>query len=110
MILFQYNLQLHANFCLNLYVDGKIQTAKEIIEEVDDETHKIVFKVIESELLQVYNALTIAVHIEDRDNKQVVVWSINFEKVNANIPDPTIYLDMLCACTKDMDAYILKQA
>ncbi|KAI3728679.1 hypothetical protein L6452_17320 [Arctium lappa] len=92
---------------LHFIHDGKVNTAKEMME-ADDE--KIVFKVIEGDVLQVYNALTLTIHFEEMGDKRLGVWSMDFQKVNASIPDPTTYLDLLCAITKDMDAYILKQA
>lgn len=95
---------------LNLFVEGNMSTAKEIIEAVDDEAHKIVFKVIEGEILEVYSAVTLTIHIEDKGDKQLAIWTMDFKKVNASIPDPTPYLDLLCACTQDMDAHILKLA
>ncbi|GKA56672.1 Bet v I domain-containing protein [Tanacetum coccineum] len=90
--------------------DGKVHTAKEIIEEVDDENHKIVFKVIEGEILQAYKTFIITFHIEEMGDKQLIIWTIDFEKVNEGIPDPTIYLDLLGACIEDMDAHMLTQA
>ncbi|XP_024994436.1 kirola-like [Cynara cardunculus var. scolymus] len=87
--------------------DEKINSVKDFIK-VDDE--KIVFKVIEGDVLQVYNALSFSIHMEEAEDKQSGVWSVNFEKANASIPDPTPYLDLLCGFTKDMNAYILKQA
>ncbi|GJR74166.1 Bet v I domain-containing protein [Tanacetum coccineum] len=90
--------------------DGKVHTAKGIIEEVDDENHKIVFKVIEGEILQAYKTFIITFHIEEMGDKQLIIWTIDFEKVNEGIPDPTIYLDLLGACIEDMDAHMLTQA
>ena len=56
---------------------------KEIIEEVDDENHKIVFKVIEADLLEHYKAFTVTFHIEEIGEKQFIVWTIDFAKVDA---------------------------
>nr|XP_043624820.1 kirola-like [Erigeron canadensis] len=90
--------------------DGKVNTVKEVIEAVDDDNHKIVFKVIEGELLKVYNAFILTIHIKNRGQKQFVTWTLDFEKLNSSIPDPSPYLDLVCAFTKDIDAYILKLA
>ncbi|KAL7607731.1 hypothetical protein Lser_V15G11087 [Lactuca serriola] len=94
---------------LALHPYGKVESAKEIVEEVDDELHKIVFKVIEGGVLEVYNPLIITINVEDMGHKKLVIWTMEFEKVNANIPDPTPYLDLLCAVVGDMDAYFLKR-
>ncbi|KAI3502131.1 hypothetical protein L1887_30162 [Cichorium endivia] len=89
--------------------DGKVETAKEIIEEVDDVAHKIVFKVIEGDVLEVYNPFIITVKTEDMGDKKLVIWTLDYEKVNESIPDPTPYLDLLCSVVGDLDAYFLKQ-
>ncbi|XP_071693979.1 kirola-like [Rutidosis leptorrhynchoides] len=93
----------------NYIYDGKVETGKEIIEEVDDETHKIVFKVIEGHILEAYKALTITFHIEEEGGKEYIIWTIDFEKVDASVPDPTGYLDVLGACINDIDSHIQKQ-
>nr|XP_043625237.1 kirola-like [Erigeron canadensis] len=90
--------------------DGKVITAKEVIEAVDDENHKIVFKVIEGEVLKDYNAFTSTHHVEDRGGKRLVTWTVDFEKLNPSVPDPSPYMEWLSSFTKDMDAYILKLA
>ncbi|KAL7609050.1 hypothetical protein Lser_V15G11079 [Lactuca serriola] len=92
------------------YHDGKLETAKEIIEEVDDELHKIVFRVIEGNILEVYNPFIITLKTEDVGDKKFVIWTLEFEKVNASIPDPTQYLDLLCGIAGNMDAHFLKQS
>ncbi|KVH95931.1 MLP-like protein 43 [Cynara cardunculus var. scolymus] len=86
--------------------DGKVASTKEMIEVGDN---KIVFKVIEGDALKAYNALSFSIHVKEIGGKQFGVWSVEFQKVNATIPDPTSYLDMLCGFTKDMNAYVLKQ-
>ncbi|XP_071695959.1 kirola-like [Rutidosis leptorrhynchoides] len=94
----------------NYLYDGKIETAKEIVQEVDDKAHKIVFKVIEGQILKAYKEFTITFHIEGDGNKEYIIWTIDFEKVDASIPDPSGYLDVLGAVINEIDAHILKKA
>ncbi|KAI3696272.1 hypothetical protein L1987_79284 [Smallanthus sonchifolius] len=89
--------------------DGKKQTATEIIEEVDERNHKIVFKVIEGELVEeVYKAFKITFHCEQKDGKQWGVWTMEFEKPNSSVPDPTLLVDYFCDILKDMDNHASK--
>ncbi|KAL7607729.1 hypothetical protein Lser_V15G11081 [Lactuca serriola] len=90
------------------YHDGKKETAKEIIEEIDDELHKIVFKVIEGDILEVYNSMSVIFMTKDVGDKKFVIWTIEFEKANASIPDPTSYLDVVCGMAGNMNAHFLK--
>ncbi|CAI9275473.1 unnamed protein product [Lactuca saligna] len=85
-----------------------VETTKNMVEEVVDELHKIVFKVIEGGVLEVYNPLILTVNIEDMGHNKLVIWTMELKKVNVNILDPTPYLDLLCVVVGDMDAYFLK--
>ncbi|CAH1414575.1 unnamed protein product [Lactuca virosa] len=89
------------------YHDGKKETVKEIIEEVDDELHKIVFKVIEGDILEVYNSMSFILTTRDVGDKKFVIWTIEFEKANASIPDPISYLDLVCGLARNIDAHFL---
>nr|KAJ0216105.1 hypothetical protein LSAT_V11C300116960 [Lactuca sativa] len=88
---------------------GKVEIVKEMVGEVADELHKIVFKVIEGGVLEVYNPLILKDSIEDMVHKKLVIWTMEFKKVNANIRNPTPNLDLLCVVVGDMDNYFLKQ-
>ncbi|KAL7609051.1 hypothetical protein Lser_V15G11078 [Lactuca serriola] len=92
----------------NFYHDGKVETAKVIIVEVDDESHKIVYKVIEGPVLEFYNPVILTFSTEDKGDKKLVIWTMEFEKVNASLPDPTHYLDLLCAVVEDVDGHLFK--
>ncbi|KAL7607726.1 MLP-like protein 31 [Lactuca sativa] len=91
------------------YHDGKKETGKEIIEEVDDELPKISFKLIEGDILKVYNSFINTLTTKYVGDKKFVIWTIEFEKADASIPDPTSYLDLLCGIAGNMDAHFLKQ-
>ena len=53
-----------------------------MVEEVDDELQKTVFKVIEGGVLEVYNPLILTINMEDMGHKKLVIWTIDFKKVN----------------------------
>lgn len=61
---------------------GKVEIVKEMVGEVADELHKIVFKVIEGGVLEVYNPLILTINMEDMGHKKLVIWTIDFKKVN----------------------------
>ncbi|CAI9275467.1 unnamed protein product [Lactuca saligna] len=88
---------------------GKVESAKEMVEEVDDELHKIVFQGDWRSVGEMYSLLILTINIEDMGHKKLVIWTMEFEKVNAHIPDPTPYLDLLCVVVGDMAANFLKR-
>ncbi|KVI05459.1 Bet v I domain-containing protein [Cynara cardunculus var. scolymus] len=71
--------------------DGKQHSTKELIEEIDEANQKIVFKVIEGELVEeIYKTFKITFQVEPKqDGKQLGTWTFEFEKPNVNVPDPT---------------------
>ncbi|KAI3696273.1 hypothetical protein L1987_79285 [Smallanthus sonchifolius] len=84
--------------------DGKQQTVKEIIEEIDETNHKIALKVIGGEIVEeIYKAFKIIFHCEERDGKKWGVLTLEFERPNTSVPYPTSFMDYLCGVLKDMD-------
>nr|XP_043620691.1 kirola-like [Erigeron canadensis] len=94
--------------CWNYTHDGKKQFGKEIIEEIDETNHKIVFKLIEGNVLEIYKAFKITFHVEPKDGKQLATWTFEFEKPHPSVPDPTSVMDLLCGIVKDMDVHACK--
>ncbi|KAJ9563787.1 hypothetical protein OSB04_008947 [Centaurea solstitialis] len=96
--------------CWNYTVDGKKQTAKEVVEELDEKNHKIVMKVIEGDLLgDLYKSFKLIFHVEPKGDGQLAVWTLEFEKLNKNVPYPTAFMDFLLDVTRDMDAHKTSQ-
>nr|XP_043613906.1 kirola-like [Erigeron canadensis] len=84
--------------------EGKKQTAKEIIQEIDESNHKIVFKIVGGEIVEeIYKAFTISFHSETIDGKEMGVWTMEFERPNTSVPYPTSLMDYACTLLKDMD-------
>ncbi|KAJ9563790.1 hypothetical protein OSB04_008950 [Centaurea solstitialis] len=96
--------------CWNYTLDGKRQTTKEIIEEVDEKKHKIVKKVIEGDLLgDLYKSFKIIFHVQPKGDRQLAVWTLEFEKLNASVPYPTTFMDLLLNVTKEMGVHKTRQ-
>ncbi|XP_024988793.1 kirola-like [Cynara cardunculus var. scolymus] len=98
-------------FCWNYTIDGKKQTTKTKIEEIDETNHKMVFNTIEGDLLgDLYKSFKIMFHVEPHgDGRQLATWTFEFEKLNTSVPYPTNFMDYLLAVTRDMDAHNTNQ-
>ncbi|KAJ9563788.1 hypothetical protein OSB04_008948 [Centaurea solstitialis] len=91
-------------------LDGKKQTAKEVIEELDEENHKIVLNVIDGDLLgDLYKSFKLIYHVEPKSDGQLAVWTFEFEKMNTSVPYPTIFMDLLLGITMGMDVHKTSQ-
>ncbi|KVH97649.1 kirola-like [Cynara cardunculus var. scolymus] len=86
--------------------DGKKLTAKSMLEEVDEKNHKVVFNVIEGDLVEeLYKSLKVIFHVEPKGDGQLAIWTLEFEKMNTNMPYPTSYMDFLLNVTTDLDSH-----
>ncbi|KAJ9564002.1 hypothetical protein OSB04_009162 [Centaurea solstitialis] len=90
--------------------DGKKLTAKAMLEEVDEKNHKVVYNVIEGDLVEeLYKSFKIIFHIEPKGDGQLAIWTLEFEKMNTSMPYPTSFMDYALNVTRDLDAHNTNQ-
>ncbi|KAL7590501.1 hypothetical protein Lser_V15G37233 [Lactuca serriola] len=92
-----------STICWNFTNDGKPQASKQIIEAVDEKNHKIVFKVIGGELVEIYKTFTIIFHVEEKGGKKFAIYTYEFEKPDEDVPYPTSLMDFMTTILKEMD-------
>ncbi|XP_058184348.1 kirola-like isoform X1 [Rhododendron vialii] len=88
--------------------DGKEKTAKEVIEAIDEEKKLVRFKVVEGDLLQLYKTFTLTVHVDTKGENNLVTWTLEYEKLNGDVEDPTTLMDVCIVVTKDIETHHLK--
>ncbi|KAI3818253.1 hypothetical protein L1987_12056 [Smallanthus sonchifolius] len=89
--------------CWNFTYDGKREVIKQQIEEVTEENHKIVFKVLVVD--NIYKSFKIIFHVEPKGDGKLAAVTFEFEKVNPRIPYPTVFMDYLCDVFRGVDDY-----
>ncbi|KAM0016723.1 putative Bet v I/Major latex protein [Helianthus debilis subsp. tardiflorus] len=85
--------------------EGERGAVGSVIESVNEENHRIVFKVIGGELGELYKSFTIIFHVEPKGDGQEFTWTFEFEKPDTSVPYPTSLMDYLCNLVKDLDAH-----
>ncbi|EEF26971.1 MLP-like protein 28 [Ricinus communis] len=90
----------------NYVHDGKAKVAKEVVEDIDDVNMSTTFKVIEGDLLKEYKSFKFVVQATPKGKGSIVHWTLVYEKLNANIPEPTSMLEFAVDVTKDIDAHL----
>ncbi|XP_019160365.1 PREDICTED: kirola-like [Ipomoea nil] len=83
--------------------DGKSKTAEEVIEAIDEKEKLVKFKVIGGEILEDYKSFIIICQVHTNDDNHLVTWTIEYEKLKEEIPEPFSYLEFLLDITKDME-------
>ncbi|WMV22960.1 hypothetical protein MTR67_016345 [Solanum verrucosum] len=89
-------------YLLYLFAGGKEIVVKEVIEEIDDEKKLIKKKIIQGDLLEYYKSFYVTIQVEIKGENNLVTWIMNYEKKNANVPDPHTYMELCLNVTKDI--------
>ncbi|KAI3971407.1 hypothetical protein MKW92_049240 [Papaver armeniacum] len=83
------------------------------ITAVDHKNMSLTYTVFEGHLTDDYpsfaNILAITPTQRNGNNKCLVKWSVEYEKANEDIPDPTYFMKMLEDFTKELDTNLLKE-
>ncbi|KAL0424629.1 UNVERIFIED_CONTAM: Kirola [Sesamum radiatum] len=85
--------------------DGKERVAKEIIEAIDEEKKSVTFKVIEGDLMELYKTIKLTVHVDTTGDDNLVTWTIEYEKLNEDVPDPNTLMEFCLHVTKDIERH-----
>ncbi|KAL0326888.1 UNVERIFIED_CONTAM: Kirola [Sesamum angustifolium] len=91
----------------NYTKDGVSSTAKEIIEAVDEEKRSITYKVTEGDLMAVYNTFKLAFSVDSNGEDNVVTWTVEYEKKNESVPEPSTFLDFCFSATKEIELHYM---
>ncbi|RZC58188.1 hypothetical protein C5167_005495 [Papaver somniferum] len=90
------------------FKDGKEMTVKNRVTSFDKEKRSITVEVFEGEVMKNYKSLSAKLDVVPKKyaagNGILVKWSLEFEKVNDDIPNPTAYLDALRVTTKEVSS------
>ncbi|XP_020589031.1 MLP-like protein 423 [Phalaenopsis equestris] len=86
-----------------------VKFAKEKVEFVDDANKQVKYSVIDGELLSYYKSFRPTLQVASKgDGVAVVKWTVEYEKVNDEVPPPELIQEMAVQTFKDLDAYLLK--
>ncbi len=85
-------------------VDGKAVMSKEVLEAIDDKNNSVTFKVIGGLLMDLYKSFKFIVQATPKGEGSLVRWTLVYEKLNIDVPDPNLMLQFAIDLTKDTDA------
>uniref|UniRef100_M1ACY4 Sn-1 protein n=1 Tax=Solanum tuberosum TaxID=4113 RepID=M1ACY4_SOLTU len=82
---------------------GQDKYMKHLIEAVDPHKKLIKWKVIEGDLLELYNYFDYTTSCDH----QWTTWTITYEKKTEDTPEPLIHLSNIFDMTKDIEGHLL---
>jgi len=86
--------------------DGKAIVFFNGVEGIEKENHKVNFKVIDGDILKHYKSCKFIVQATPMEKGSVVNWVAEYEKQNANTPNPHNLLELATEMTKEIGAYL----
>ncbi|OWM86180.1 MLP-like protein 31 [Punica granatum] len=98
--------------CWDYVHDGEAKVAKEIIEAIDDEKNSTTFRVTEGDLMKLYKNFILIVQATPKEGGtgSVVHWTLEYEKLSEETPEPYSLLEFCVHVTKDIDAHLISGA
>lgn len=82
--------------------------SKEKVEVADDANKLVSYSVIDGEMVNLYKTFKPTLQVTPNGDGSLVNWSLEFEKVNAEVPEPDLILETAVETFKDLDEYLLK--
>ncbi|CAK9154745.1 unnamed protein product [Ilex paraguariensis] len=87
--------------------EGKVETLKERLK-IDEENKHLTADVIEGDPMKLYKIYKVSLQIITKGQSSFAKWSIDYEKINEDVPAPTAYLDWIVNSSKLVDKSLLK--
>lgn len=85
-------------------IDGKTTSLMTENEEVDDAKMLVRHKLVEGELLSQYKSLDFICEVVPiNEESSLVKWTLDYEKVHPDNPEPSAMMDVLVTIAKDID-------
>ncbi|KAG9142300.1 hypothetical protein Leryth_007723 [Lithospermum erythrorhizon] len=82
--------------------------AKDRIEAVDEENQRITFEVIGGEVTNYFKSFKATLQTKFEHPGNFIKWTLEYEKVDENVPTPHNHLEFLVELAKDVDSYLLR--
>lgn len=87
-------------------IDGKPQTAKQVLQDIDKEKKQISWKMLEGDLCELYKDMVITAHVETKNGVDFVTWTVEYELIAPENPHPMSFLNFVIGLAKDIESHI----
>lgn len=81
--------------------------AKTLTNEIDEGKNSVTFKIFEGYIMELYKTFVVHIHVDTVGPKILVVWIVQYKKLNPNVPDLNTLLDFYEKVMKNLDAHHL---
>ncbi|PWA41390.1 kirola [Artemisia annua] len=100
-----------AIFIQNYLLDGKKQFCKKCLEALDEVNRSITYKVCDGDLLKAYKSFKEHLRFDGKgDNNCTFTWTLEYEKMNEDVPDPDSVFEAVQSIIKYAETHIVESA
>ncbi|KAI5676594.1 hypothetical protein M9H77_07544 [Catharanthus roseus] len=79
-----------------------------LVEAIDEENKSVTFSVVDGDIAKLCKTFKATVDVDTKGENNVVTWTIEYEKLNEDVPEPISYLQFALNVTRDIEAHHLK--
>ncbi|GAV84153.1 Bet_v_1 domain-containing protein [Cephalotus follicularis] len=90
----------------NYLIEGKLEVCMAVIEAIDYDNKSLTFNVIEGDLMKYYKSFKYKLQAVPKGEGSLVRLSLEYEKLNDDVPDPNALMDFVISTCKDVCAYL----
>ncbi|XP_073274371.1 kirola-like [Primulina huaijiensis] len=88
-------------------LDGKEQTAKQLLQDIDEVKKTISFKMLGGDLLETYkNMLITTIHVETKGGVDFITLTLDYEMLKPDNPHPLSLLGFFIEFTNEVETHI----
>lgn len=88
--------------------DGKQKISKQIFEVIDEEKKIITVREYEGDIAKEYENWKVSLHVDGEGEKDLVTWTMEYERPNNNVPELTSLLQFFIDMTNAIDDHHVK--
>ncbi|XP_031122042.1 kirola-like [Ipomoea triloba] len=87
---------------------GKTETAETVMDTIDNEKKIVKYRVVKGDILNSYKSFIATCEVETNGDDNFVTWTIVYEKLKEEIPEPLTYIEYFLKLTKELDDHHAK--
>ncbi|KAH0632736.1 hypothetical protein KY284_035522 [Solanum tuberosum] len=83
--------------------DGEKKISKQVLETIDHENKVLTLKEFEGDVVDKYDNFKGTLHIETKDEIDLISWTLEYERPNEDVPELISLLNFIVGITKAID-------
>lgn len=89
-----------------MHEDGKEQTAKQLLQDIDEVKKTSSYKMLGGDLLELYKNMLITIHVETKDGVDFITCTVEYELLKPDNPHPLSVIGFFIEFTKEVETHI----